>query len=197
MFKNINRHFCANKSKYFFLLLALVVGIVSGILFVSAVKPEDTEKLTQTVNIALTGIEDKDKVSMFFDYLWKNAKTVLLIFIGTYSVYTLPVVFLNLIITGFSMGFTAVFVTSYFGFKGFLASLLIYSTDILFCIPLVFFVSTVAIDYTLHNSKVKSTLKIRNRKKFFTACCFFLVLMTILSLPNVLIFPKIVKGLVP
>ncbi|MBO7208343.1 MAG: stage II sporulation protein M [Clostridia bacterium] len=197
MFKSINRHFALNKSKYFFLLLALVVGLVSGVLFSSSVKPEDTEKLTQTVNIALTGIEDKGKTSMFFDYLWKNAKSVLLIFIGTYSLYTLPLVFLNLILSGFSMGFTAAFVTSYFGFKGFLISLLVFSTDLLICVPLLFFMSTVAIDYTLHNSKLKNTIKTRNRKKFLIICCLLLLVLTVLSLPNVLIFPKFVKGLVP
>ncbi|MBQ7075428.1 MAG: stage II sporulation protein M [Clostridia bacterium] len=197
MFKSINRHFNVNKSKYFFLLLALVVGLVSGILFSSSVKPEDTEKLTQTVNIALTGIEDKGKAGIFFDYLWKNAKSVLLIFFGTYSLYALPLVFLNLILSGFSMGFTAAFVTSYFGFKGFLISLIVYSTDLLLCIPMLFFMSTVAIDYTLHNSKMKSTIKIRNRKKFLIICCIFLLVLTALSLPNVFVFPKIVKSLVP
>ncbi len=197
MFKSLNHHFLVNKSKYFFLLLALVVGLVSGILFSSSVKPENTDKLTQTVNIALTGIEDKGTARMFFDYLWKNAKSVIFIFFGAYSLYTLPLVFLNLILSGFSMGFTAAFVTSYFGFKGFLISLVIYSMDLLVCIPLLLFMSTVAIDYTLHNSKLKSVVKIRNRKKFLIICCIFLVVLIALSLPNVLVFPKIVKGLVP
>ncbi len=197
LFKSLNRHFLVNKSKYFFLLLALVVGLVSGILFSSSVKPEDTDKLTQTVNIALTGIEDKGTASMFFDYLWKNAKSVIFIFFGAYSLYTLPLVFLNLILSGFSMGFTAAFVTSYFGFKGFLISLVIYSMDLLVCIPLLLFMSTVAIDYTLHNSKLKSTIRIRNRKKFLIICCLLLLVLTVLSLPNVLVFPKFVKGLVP
>lgn len=196
LFKSVNQHFNKNKQKYFFLFLALVVGIISGILLVSAVKPEDTTKLTETIKTSLTTIDTKAKVNLFFDYLWKNTKSVLFILVGTYSVYLLPLLFLNLIITGFSLGFTTTFITSYFGFKGFLVSMLMYCTDLLLCIPLTLALSTVAIDYTLHNSKVKSMLKITNRKKFAIICICFLALLTIISIPNVFIFPYFVKSFV-
>ena len=192
--KNVRNYFIQNKFKYFLLLLILVAGLTAGILFACSVDSDNSAEIVNNLKDTFENIENKSRFGIFMSYFQKNLKCIFAVLLTTVTVYMMPLLFLNIGVWGFSIGFTSCFITLYFGGGGLLMSVCLIMTQMLLMIPVVMFLSVTAIDYTLHNIKSKKMLRKINRKKMLvlTACVF--VLLMIFSLPDVFVIPHLIKA---
>lgn len=190
--KSISNYFDKNKLKYFSLLLVLIAGLTAGILFACSVDYADSAEIVKSLNSTFSK-PDNSRIEIFLGFFQKNLKCIMAVLMTTLTAYFMPLLFLNIGIWGFSIGFTASFIALHFGFVGFIISVCLIMTQLLFMIPLVMFLSVTAIDYTLHNIKCQKVQRKINRKKMYVlSVCAFIILM-IFSLPDIFVVPALIK----
>ena len=192
--KNRQLYYGKNKLRLFIMLLAAASGIICGILLVSHIGGEQSAKLTELLKNSFTNIQSKSKTDIFFSVLKKNVRNTALVMLGSLSVWLIPVLFINLFSVGFSIGFTGGFVTAYFGFNGFLITLSLVATQIVFTVPVTMLFSSTAMECALCNKKSSNTACGENRKKMLLLCVLMMIILTALSLADVFAVPAIIDA---
>ena len=123
--KNIirsNNHILKQKKKYMFLLTILLIGLISGIIFIFLIKNNDKELIKNNYN-QIFNTKGINTFKTFINSLSYNFISLLIIYVLAVSIIGLPIIILYLFIKGFIFGITISSIISIYGFKGILLSL--------------------------------------------------------------------------
>ena len=116
----LNMEWSQNKRGYLFTGLLLLTGIIIGCILQSVSRFQNDTALSESFSrffqaCTLTGIETGQvfRISML-----QYGKLLFLLFLSGWSVFLLPVGFLQIVLKGTNLGFTAGYFISCFGMKG-------------------------------------------------------------------------------
>ena len=98
---------------------------------------------------SIVNIGDKRKGEIFLNLLVKNIRTSIFVFLGAMTVWLIPILFVNLFCSGFSVGFTCGFVTASFGASGILTALSLTAAQIFLYIPVTLLFSSMGLECSL------------------------------------------------
>ena len=116
----LREHTHANIAKYFSLILCLFVGITAGALFVTVLSNESVATLVESINLfcseALVG--DATFTSALQSSLVNNFRVLIMLMIGSFSLLTVPLIYVTIAARGFVAGFTVGFMSMHFGLGG-------------------------------------------------------------------------------
>ena len=192
--KSFGNYYYNNQLKYFIMLLVFVAGLTAGMLVSCTVDEKYGIELTETILNSFKSIEDKSVLKTFFSFTYKNLKCISAVILTAFCMYFMPLLFINMGMWGFSIGFTSGVMSLCFGGVGVLLSILIMLTQFVFIVPLVMFLSVTALDYTLHNIKSSRNARRLNRKKLLVICAGTFFVLLLFSLPDIFVVPHMIKA---
>ena len=184
------KYYEKNKAKLFLLMLAAVSGVICGLLLASAVGGEQSKNLAELLKSSIVNIGEKSKGEIFLNLLVKNIRTSVFVFLGAMTVWLIPILFVNLFCSGFSVGFTCGFVTASFGASGILTALSLTAAQIFLYIPVTLLFSSMGLECSLLTKNKKYSGE--NRKKMLYLCLVMLMILTAASLADVFAVPRII-----
>ena len=112
--------------KYLFLISLIVIGIVSGILFIFFVTKSDKQLLYNHIKNTFLSIKDNrvNYGSTLLSNLVKNYICLMFMYIASISIIGIPLILLFLFFKGFTFGFSISSIISIYNIKGILLSIL-------------------------------------------------------------------------
>ena len=108
-----------NKKVFLFISVLLVIGIISGILFLVFLNEASQEIIFLNINDYLQNLNNFTFNNLFMDITILSSLIILSIFI-----IGIPITIFFLFFNGFSLGFVIASLSTIFGFKGFIYSLI-------------------------------------------------------------------------
>ena len=108
-----------NKKVFLFISVLLVIGIISGILFLVFLNEASQEIIFLNINDYLQKLNNFTFNNLFMDITFLSSLIILSIFI-----IGIPITIFFLFFNGFSLGFVIASLSTIFGFKGFIYSLI-------------------------------------------------------------------------
>ncbi len=123
--KNIirsNNHILKEKKKYMFLLIILLIGIISGIIFIFLIKNNDKDLIKNNYNI-IFNTKNINTFKTFINSLSYNLISLLIIYILAVSIIGIPIIITYLFIKGFIFGLTISSIINIYFFKCIIFSL--------------------------------------------------------------------------
>ena len=108
-----------NKKVFLFISVLLVIGIISGILFLIFLNEASQEIIFLNINDYLQNLNNFTFNNLFMDITILSSLIILSIFI-----IGIPITIFFLFFNGFSLGFVIASLSTIFGFKGFIYSLI-------------------------------------------------------------------------
>lgn len=122
MNKIINRtrkHFENQKKKYIFLISIIIIGIISGLIFIFFLTKEDKLLVSKNIELVINNINNH-KINHFktlINSLSNNLLSIIGIYILGISIIGMPIIILFLYIKGFIFGFSASSIISIYHLK--------------------------------------------------------------------------------
>jgi stage II sporulation protein M len=118
-------HVAKNKSTYFFLLVAFVIGVSAGAFTVNGLSTAQKDELTSYFQgfLGLLNNQSVDSSELFSTSLLENLKVVLVLWVLGVSIIGIPFIYLLIGIKGFVTGFSSGFIITAIGMKGVLFTL--------------------------------------------------------------------------
>lgn len=193
--KGFNNYYKKNKKWYFLFVLCIVVGFTVGVLFSCGVGEEKATVLTDNIKNAFSLLNEKSKFEIFLRLFLKNLRLVAFVFFATISVYTLPFLFIHIILWSFSISFTFAFLTFSFGKWGFVAVVLLMITQFIVIMPCYVVLCVTGVDCTLHNIKTNKKIRKTNRNKFLIFCIIVLMFFSTVSFIDLTIISNMIKNI--
>ena len=184
------KYYEKNKTKLFLLMLAAVSGVICGLLLASAVGGDQSKNLAELLKTSIVNIGEKSKGEIFLNLLIKNIRISVFVFLGATAVWLIPILFMNMFCSGFSVGFTCGFVTASFGASGILTALSLTAAQIFLYIPITLIFSSIGLECSLLTGNKKFSGE--NRKKMLYLCLVMLMILTVASLADVFAIPCII-----
>lgn len=108
------------KKKYLFLSVIMLVGIISGILFIFFISKEDKSLVKQELEIFFSNIQNKELnyLSSFINSILSNFLYLFFIWLLGISIIGIPVVIFLLFFKGFIFGFSFSSIIINYGIRG-------------------------------------------------------------------------------
>ncbi len=121
----IHKSITNQKKKYLFLSVMILVGIISGIIFIFFISKEDKSLVKQELEIFFTNIHTKklNYISSLINSISTNLIYLLGIWLLGISIIGIPIVLFLLFLKGFILGFSISSIIYNYGMKGFLISI--------------------------------------------------------------------------
>lgn len=201
MNKILNRskkHIINSKSKYLFLITVILVGIVSGILFILFISSKDKSLIKDNITLVIDSISNHkiNYFNTFLNSISKNILGLISIYILGISIIGIPLILLFLFMKGFTLGFSISSFISVYHFKGlFISFLYLIPSDVLLLIVYVL-LGLQAINFSirlfrylfLKENIILNRYFIRLNKAFLVS----LVLVLIISISETFLVPFII-----
>lgn len=113
------------KKKYLFLSVIMLVGIISGILFIFFISKEDKSLVKQELEIFFTNIQNKklNYFSSFTNSIISNFLYLFVIWLLGISIIGLPIIIFLLFFKGFIFGFSFSSIITNYGIRGIFLSI--------------------------------------------------------------------------
>ncbi len=113
------------KKKYLFLTVIMLIGIISGIVFIFFISKQDKLLVKQELEMFFSNIQSKklNYLSSFYNSISSNLIYLLVIWILGISIIGIPIVIFLLFFKGFILGFSLSSIIVNKGFKGILIAL--------------------------------------------------------------------------
>lgn len=186
------RHIEENLLKYILILSLFATGILLGFVFSKNVSISVSESLKQEIGVIIDGFSEGsfNKIEILKTSFLKNLRIFLLIFIGGFSVWILPVSFAAFLSYGFSLGFTIGYFSLNFGGKGLAITVVSVMFVFLVNVPVYITLGVVA----FNNSKYRRHS--RNGDGNLAAFTVIFGLMFIISLMSVAADAFVIPGII-
>ncbi len=200
LIKELKERVCKDKNRYFTALFVIAAGFLIGIITAVILNESRTDALNNFLNnfFSAYSLQSVSKAEVFKLSLAENIRTVLVIFIGEFSIFLMPISLLHLGGRSFRLGFLIAFIIRYNFLKGaFLTFIAILPHNIIFMTALVAYCAfTMSVAYEI--SKVrKDGNEYKNRKKLYIKSLkpLFIVFLFVLctSLFEGFIVPTLIK----
>ena len=120
------KKYMEQKQKYIFLLTLILIGVVSGIMFILFVSKADKQLIKEHLTITFDTINDNrvNYSSTLLNNCVKNVLSLMFIYISGISIIGIPLILLFLFFKGFIVGFSISSIISIYHFKGVFISIL-------------------------------------------------------------------------
>ena len=170
--------------QYFFLLLALVTGIVSGALFVGALPKEKSNELMGIIDSFCKSLSSNELMpfEIFKTSAINNLRTIVLLCICATSIVFVPLIYLYMVARGFVIGFTVGFMSLFFGFKGFALVAISLLPQSIISIPAIMLMSIISYNYAVKKRKShkNSMIKLDSRSELILFTYSTLIIFAVL-----------------
>jgi len=182
--KTIKEHIMEYSVQYFFLLLALVTGIVAGALFVGALPKEKSNELMGIIDSFCKSASNNDLMpfEIFKVSAINNIRTIVLLCICATSIVFVPLIYLYMVARGFVIGFTVGFMSLFFGFKGFALVAVSLLPQCIISIPAIMLMSITSFNYAnkKRKSHKNSMIKLDGRSELILFTYSTLIILAVL-----------------
>lgn len=203
--ETIGKHLKNNSNRYFFLLIAFVIGIAAGAFTVNGLSALQKEELNNYFQGFLQLLDDQpvNSEELLKISLLDNAKLVLVLWLLGVSIIGIPFIFVVMGIRGFVTGFTSGFIIKTLGLRGVLFTVLALIPKEIFVIPCIIALGVNGINFSLNiiKNKSKKHLSKESLKSNFAAYCFttlfFCIILFMGILVEVYIVPVIIRIITP
>lgn len=113
------------KRKYLFLLIIMLIGFISGILFLFFISREDTSLLSKELNTFFSNIKNNELnfTNTLINSISSNMLSLVIIWLLGISIIGIPFILFFLFFKSFVLGFSIISILSNYGFKGILLSI--------------------------------------------------------------------------
>lgn len=113
------------KRKYLFLLIIMLIGFISGILFLFFISKEDTSLLSKELNTFFSNIKNNELnfTNTLINSISSNMLSLVIIWLLGISIIGIPFILFFLFFKSFVLGFSIISILSNYGFKGILLSI--------------------------------------------------------------------------
>ena len=192
-----------NKKTLLFFTILLIIGIITGSIFMSVLNDSDKSLITEYYNNFISNIEN-DKLN-YFDALkngfFNNLLFIIIIWVLGISIIGIPIVLIMFYIKSFTLGFSILSIIFNYKLKGCLLSFIhIFPHQILtFVIHMI--LSTYSIFFSLKIIKAiikKDALDFKNMmNKYLKILLISFIIILISILIEVFITPFLIKVIIP
>lgn len=113
------------KRKYLFLLIIMLIGFISGILFLFFISREDASLLSKELNSFFNNIKNNELnfTNTLINSISSNMLSLVIIWLLGISIIGIPFILFFLFFKSFVLGFSIISILSNYGFKGILLSI--------------------------------------------------------------------------
>jgi len=120
------KKYIEQKQKYIFLLTLILIGVVSGIMFILFVSKADKQLIKEHLTLTFDTIKAHrvNYSSTLLNNCVKNVLSLMFIYISGISIIGIPLILLFLFFKGFIVGFSISSIVSIYHFKGVFISML-------------------------------------------------------------------------
>ena len=196
----IGEHIYNNTAKYFSLILCLIVGITAGALFVTVLPEERIAELADSINMFCVSVVNDEitLASALKSSLSNNLRLIVMLAVGSFSLLTVPLIYLNIAAKGFAMGFTVGFMSLHFGLGGLLLAATAVLPQSMTELPVILFLAAAALRRAFSagkNTRVKAGFERKSTMKFrFTYCVVITtIILAVLTCINSLLLTEMSK----
>ncbi len=169
-----------NIIKYILLLSVLFAGILGGVILSGNISTEMSGFLKGEIEPLIEGLspESINQTQIFYSSFLKNSRIFIFVFLCGLFIWLLPLVFLNMLFVGFSLGFASGYLCTIFGGMGMWIAITSLLPSVFISIPLYIFVSVLAINNSLYR---KNGYLNKGRFKKYVLLFLFVYLISNLS----------------
>lgn len=120
------KKYMEQKQKYIFLLTLILIGVLSGIMFILFVSKADKQLIKEHLTLTFDTINDHrvNYSSTLLNNCVKNVLSLMFIYISGISIIGIPLILLYLFFKGFTFGFSISSIVSIYHYKGVFISFL-------------------------------------------------------------------------
>lgn len=174
----LKKNIKANKLKYSFTLICLILGISLGILNAKNAEISSDSYIERFFSAYIIG--DVSGTSVFLKSVFLNFRAVLLIWISGFFLWLTPLNFLEVGAKGYTIGYTYTYLISAEHLRGFIFSLATQFIQNTILIPLFVIFSVLQFNFALNFDKRRSSQALyRERKKILTGNILLLLLFSV------------------
>lgn len=139
------------KKKYLFLSVIMLIGIISGILFIFFVSKEDKLQVKEQLDLFLTNIKNRNlnNVSSLINSLLSNSLYIVSFWILGISIIGIPIIVFLLFLKSFIFGFSIASIIYNYGFKGIMLAIVYQVPHNLIYLVLLLLLSFYAINFSI------------------------------------------------
>ena len=190
LFRCSNSNIKNQKIKYVLLISILVIGIISGILFIFFISDKDKLLVEKELDIIISSINNKElnNFKTFSNSISSNLIAIISLYILAVSIIGIPIIILFIYFKGFIFGFSISSIISTYNLKGILISIsYLVPTYIILLIVWILF-SFHAINFSIKlfrylflKENITLNFYFKNLNKVFFICIFIILLCSILE----------------
>ena len=172
-FCNLHRFYKDNKIAFYTVIFTFILGIVAGSYYLIKISDGELNTLKNNIekNFYVLIESPIDCRNLFFVKLKEYSKLFVMIILSGLSVFLLPVIFVQLFLKGFRIGFTIAFLSGVYKIKGIIGALINFISYNMSFLPIIFFLSVFCI---------RSATK-HKKKQFFSVSITCFIIMILLS----------------
>ena len=124
VFYRTKKHIDEEKKKYLFLLSIIVIGIISGFIFILFINKEDKQLVYSNLENIIDTITNKkvNYLSTFINSISSSLISLIGLYILGISIIGIPVIVFFLFLKGFTLGFSFISLISKYHIRGLLGS---------------------------------------------------------------------------
>ena len=124
VFYRTKKHVEEEKKKYIFLLSIIIIGIISGCLFILFITKEDKQLIHNNLENIIDTITGKkiNYLKTFINSISSNLISLIGLYILGISIIGIPIIVFFLFLKGFTLGFSFISLVSKYRIKGLLGS---------------------------------------------------------------------------
>lgn len=187
------------KKKYLFLIIIMLVGFISSIIFLLFIGKNDKTVLTKEINNFFLNIKNNNLnlMSTFFNSIISNISTIIIVGLIGVSIIGLPFILFFLFFKSFVFGFSIVSIISNYGFKGILLSFAYIFPHNLILLLIWLLLSYYAVSFSIRLAKYlifKNNINLRAYFiKYLKVCGLCIIVSLLCSLFEAFISPYFIK----
>jgi stage II sporulation protein M len=171
----IGSHIAKNRSSYFFLLLAFILGVSAGAFTVNGLSTAQRDELLNYFQgfLQLLNNQSMDGSELLSVSLIENMKLVLVMWVLGVSIIGIPFIYMLVAVRGFITGFSSGFIINAIGMKGVLFTLFALLPKEIVIVPCLIALGVNGINFSLkiiRNRSSKTLLKEGLKENLLSYC---------------------------
>lgn len=167
--KRTRNNIIDQKKKYLFLATIIIVGIISGFIFMFFISKEDKSLVQNELDLFFNTIKD-DKIiylNSFINSISSNLLYLIIIWILGISIVGIPIIIFLLFLKGFILGFSISSIIIVYGFNGLLMAFITQFPHNIILIVTFLLLGFYAINFSIHLFQVLFLKKDFNLSLYF------------------------------
>lgn len=187
------------KKKYLFLIIIMLIGFISSIIFLLFIEKDDKILLNKEINNFFLNVKNNNLnlLSTFLNSSISNVLTIIIIGLIGVSIIGLPFILFFLFFKSFVCGFSIVSIIANYGFKGILLSLAYIFPHHLILLLIWLLLSYYAVSFSIKLVKYlifKNNINLRlHFIKYLKICAICIIVSILCSLSETFITPYFIK----